>query len=347
MAHLGHWRLDLKSGHITWSDEMYRIFGLDRDDPAHTPTMDDIRTLCHPADLEVCIRSFEPFEQETGNAMEFRIRRPNGDERHVVSNGELQRDEHGAAVAVFGTLLDMSDLRLKERELQEKNTELERFTYMISHDLKSPLITVRTFLGYLEQDLADSEYGRIGKDLHYIRTAADRMSRMLDDLLEMSRIGRMVNAAQDCTFRELVDAARDMVAGRIAERGVEVLVGEGDVALYGDRQRLVEIWQNLLENACKFMGDQAHPRIEVGAEGRGRDTVFFVRDNGMGIEPQYHEKIFGLFEKLDKDVEGTGLGLALVRRIVELNGGKIWIESQGSGQGACFRFTLPEASRVT
>ena len=105
----------------------------------------------------------------------------------------------------------------------------------------------------------------------------------------------------------------------------------------------MEIWQNLLENAVKFMGDQPSPRIEIGAEPHGRDTVFFVRDNGIGIDPRHQAKVFGLFEKLDPNHEGTGLGLALVKRIVELYKGTIWLESQGLGQGACFRFTLPEA----
>jgi PAS domain S-box-containing protein len=246
----------------------------------------------------------------------------------------------GFFVAVFDVI---TERKLAEQALQEKNTELERFTYMISHDLKSPLVTVKTFLGYLEQDLATSDTGRIGKDLDFIRSAADRMGRMLDELLELSRIGRMVNAPQTSTMRELAQSARNMVAGRIAEGGVEVLVEDRDVALYGDCPRLQEIWQNLVENACKFMGDQAHPTIRIGAETGNGETIFFVCDNGVGIEPEYRDKVFGLFEKLDRNSEGTGLGLALVKRIVELHGGKIWIESQGGGRGACFRFTLPAA----
>jgi signal transduction histidine kinase len=240
-------------------------------------------------------------------------------------------------------MLDTTEIRQKERELTEKNAELERFTYMISHDLKSPVVTVKTFLGYLEQDLGRSDAARIGKDMLYIRTAADRMGRLLDELLEMSRVGRVANPMEHVTFRELVDEALGMVAGPIAERGVALLVGDEAVTLYGDRPRLVEIWQNLVENAVKFMGDQPSPRIEIGVEPRGRDTLFFVRDNGMGVDMRYNKKIFGLFEKLDAQAEGTGLGLALVKRIVELCQGTIWLESEGPGQGACFRFTLPAA----
>jgi signal transduction histidine kinase len=150
-----------------------------------------------------------------------------------------------------------------ERELQEKNAELERFVYTISHDLKSPLVTVKTFLGYLEQDLPGSDTERIKKDMLYMRTAADKMGQLLDELLEMSRIGRIANPPVLVTFRELVEEALTAVAGPITERGVKVQVSDPPITLYGDRPRPVEIWQNLVENVAKFMGDQASPRIEI------------------------------------------------------------------------------------
>lgn len=228
-------------------------------------------------------------------------------------------------------------------EIKQKNTELERFTYTISHDLKSPLVTVKTFLGYLEQDMLSQDRERVGQDIGYIRTAADKMGQLLDELLEMSRIGRMVNPPVNVSFRELVEEALNAVAGRTAERGVDVQVEDKDLSLHGDRPRLAEIWQNLIENAVKFMGDQEKPLIEIGTETQGTDTVFFVRDNGMGIDTRYNAKVFGLFEKLDPKSEGTGLGLALVKRIVELYRGTIRLESEGPGQGTCVRFTLPEA----
>jgi signal transduction histidine kinase len=105
----------------------------------------------------------------------------------------------------------------------------------------------------------------------------------------------------------------------------------------------VEIWQNLLENAIKFMGEQPAPAVRIGFQQQGGDTVFFVCDNGIGIDPRYHQKIFSIFEKLDVGTEGTGIGLALAKRIVELYQGKIWVESAGAGLGSCFRFTLPGA----
>jgi signal transduction histidine kinase len=239
--------------------------------------------------------------------------------------------------------IDITERKRAERELQEKSAELERFTYAISHDLKSPLVTVKTFLGYLEQDLLSSDTGRIEKDMFYMRTAADKMRQLLDELLEVLRIGRIANPPVRVTFRELVEETLNVVAGPIAGREVKVQVNDAPITLYGDRPRLVEIWQNLVENAVKFMGDQPSPRIEIGAERRGGDTVFFVRDNGIGIDPRHQAKVFDLFEKIGAESEGVGLGLALIKRIVELYRGTIWLESKGLGQGVCFLFTLPGA----
>jgi PAS domain S-box-containing protein len=238
---------------------------------------------------------------------------------------------------------DITERKKKETEIEEKNAELERFIYTISHDLKSPLVTVKTFLGYLREDLAAEDTEKIEKDMGFMRTAAEKMGILLDELLEMSRVGRMVNPPVRVSFAELVDEALHAVAGNIAERRAEVRVSDEEIMLCGDRARLVEIWQNLVENAVKFMGDQSLPRIEIGVERYGPGPVFFVRDNGMGIDPRYREKVFGLFDKLDPKSDGTGLGLALVKRIVEMYRGKIRLESEGSGKGSCFRFTLPGA----
>jgi signal transduction histidine kinase len=246
-------------------------------------------------------------------------------------------DELRARVEVGRRMVEM------QAELAKKNAEMERFLYTASHDLKSPVVTVSTFLGYLEQDMANADAGRINKDMHFLRLAADKMAQLLDDLLEISRIGRTASLRESMTFPNLVEEVLASVAGRIAERGVTVEVGDCDMTLYGDRIRLGEIWQNLVENACKFMGEQKEPRIEMGAIASGGETVFFVRDNGSGIDPRHNTKVFDLFDKLDPKSEGTGIGLAIVKRIVELYQGRIWVESSGADQGACFYFTLPGA----
>ena len=231
---------------------------------------------------------------------------------------------------------------LKERihELEAKNAELERFTYTVSHDLKSPLITINGFIGYLEDDATSGNMERLKEDIQRIQSAVIKMQRLLDELLELSRIGRLMNPPEEIQFEELVREALDNVYGQLEERGVTVTLSSNLPVVYGDRQRLMEVLQNLIDNAAKYMGEQASPLIEIGQQGEeDGKPIFFVRDNGIGIAPEYHEKIFGLFNKLNASSEGTGVGLALVKRIVEFHGGRIWVESE-AGKGATFYFKL-------
>lgn len=229
-------------------------------------------------------------------------------------------------------------------ELEAKNAELEQFTYTVSHDLKSPLVTINGFLGLLEKDAGKGDMQQLEKDIRQIRNAAEKMQALLDDLLEMSRIGRLVNPPQNIPLDTLVRQAVALVAGQIAERGVSVVIAPNLPAVHGDLPRLLEVFQNLVDNAVKFMGNQPSPRLEIGANlAKNGSVICHVRDNGIGIEPRYHSKIFSLFERLDQTIPGTGIGLALARRIVEVHGGRIWVESDGPGHGATFYFTLPAA----
>jgi signal transduction histidine kinase len=181
-------------------------------------------------------------------------------------------------------------------------------------------------------------------DMARIIEATDKMQRLLAELLELSRIGRMMNPPQAVLVETIVREALELVRGRITQRGAQVKIAPGLPTVYGDRARLVQVIQNLVDNGCKFAGDQPEPRIEIGQRGFDHDgkPILFVRDNGIGIEPQYHERVFGLFNKLDVQSEGTGVGLALVKRIVEVHGGRIWVESEGIGKGATFCFTLAQ-----
>lgn len=232
------------------------------------------------------------------------------------------------------------DLERVVAELEKRNSELERFTYAVSHDLRSPLVTVIGFLGAVEAAALRGDNRQLQQDMLRIRSAADRMDRLLKELLELSRVGRTARESETAELADLVGEARALVDGRLRERGVRVDVSEGLGTVHGDRQRLVELLQNLLDNAAKFMGDQKAPRIEVGVRHDDGRPVVFVRDNGRGIEPRYHEKVFGLFDRLDPADEGTGMGLALAKRIVEVHGGRLWVESEGAGKGASFCFTL-------
>jgi len=226
-------------------------------------------------------------------------------------------------------------------ELEEKNAELERFTYTVSHDLKAPLVTIRGFLGYLEQDAKTGNVARLQKDAQRIANAVDKMNHLLRDLLELSRTGRMMNEPKDIALEIIIKDALEIVHEQLEDQNIKVHIQAGLPTIHGDHQRLTEVLQNLIDNAAKYMGGQTEPLIEIGQQGEeDGKPVFFVRDNGIGISPEYHERIFGLFNKLDAISEGTGIGLALVKRIIEFHGGRIWVQSE-AGEGSTFYFTLP------
>jgi len=229
------------------------------------------------------------------------------------------------------------------KELETKNAELERFTYTVSHDLKSPLITIGGFIGLLEEDTRSGNIEKVEKDLTRIREAKDKMYRLLNELLELSRIGRLMNPAENIAFAEIINEALDLTRGQLTAANVKVITQEDLPFIHGDRPRLVEVMQNLIDNAAKFSSGQPDPQIEIGVSEKNGEQVFFVKDNGIGINPSFHEKIFGLFDKLDPRSDGTGVGLALVKRIIEVHGGRIWVESQGKEMGSTFLFTLPVA----
>lgn len=280
--------------------------------------------------------------------LEYRLLRNNGEEFDGELNAVLIRDGAGQPAGFAALSRDITARKEAEaerealiRQLQAKNTELEQFTYTVSHDLKSPLVTINGFLGYLEEDAAAGNAERLTHDIQRIRDAVGKMKVLLDELLELSRIGRLMNPPVTVPFADLVSEALAAVQGRLDQRRVLVTVQPDLPPVRGDRQRLVEVLQNLLDNAAKFMGDQPAPRIEVGCEEQEGQQIFYVRDNGMGIDPKYHEQVFGLFKQLNPSTEGTGIGLAIVKRIVEVHGGRIWVESE-LGAGATFYFTLNE-----
>lgn len=258
------------------------------------------------------------------------------------------RNAYGEIIGTTGIAREITERKKAElerekliTELELKNAELERFTYTVSHDLKSPLVTITGFLSYLEKDARSGNFEKFDNDLKRIRHAVDKMQMLLRDLLELSRIGRIINEPVETSVGEIVREALALVDGQLQARGVRVEYTDEDLTIFGDRVRLVEVMQNLLDNAVKFMGSQPHPQIRIGAirDEQGK-PIFFVQDNGIGIAPQFSNRIFGLFNKLDADSQGSGVGLTLVKRIIEVHGGRIWVESQ-PGEGATFYFTLP------
>jgi two-component system sensor histidine kinase/response regulator len=224
--------------------------------------------------------------------------------------------------------------------LQRSNAELEQLAYVASHDMQEPLRMVASYLQLVAERYAD----RLDADGHeFIGFAVDgakRMQALISDLLAFSRVSTRARpfAPTDCA--QIVDTAKLHLRVAIAENAAEVSCGELPT-VEGDATQLLQLFQNLIGNAIKFRG-AAVPRVHVAAERRGSDWCFAVSDNGIGIAPEYFERIFVLFQRLHgrNEYPGTGIGLALCKRIVERHGGRIWVESQPE-QGSVFRFTLP------
>jgi len=269
------------------------------------------------------------------------VRRDDGHEFVAELNGRLVRDGLGVPWGILVIIRDATERQRQEDELKRKNGELERFTYTVSHDLRSPLITIKGFAGGLRADAAAGRTDRLQADLTRIVLAADKMSDLLNGLLALSRVGRIVNPPMLVAMEKLTQDVLDLLAGSISQRQARVTVQPGLPSVQGDPQRLREVLQNLVENALKFSPPDRPPEIEIGFKTVGDQTVYFVRDQGRGIEPRFQASIFGLFNQLDPRTEGTGIGLALVQRIVEFHGGRVWVESAGAGRGATFCFTLP------
>jgi len=302
----------------------------------------------HPGDREHVLRECERIGVQDVHGYEYRFRCRDGSYIHVRDEMKLVRDEDGAPLEIVGYWADVTDHKRVEQErealiaeLEAKNAELERFVYTASHDLKSPLITIAGFMALLRKHLDAGNAEGIEDDLRRIEGAANRMKLLLDELLELSRIGCVVGEPCEAPLGDLVREATEALNGPLSARAVRVDVAPELPVLHGDRARLLEVLQNLIENAVKFMGDQPSPAITVGARRQDEETVCFVRDNGVGIEPRFHEKVFDLFDKLDRNTEGAGVGLALVKRIVEVHGGRVWVESEGAGKGTTFCFTVP------
>ncbi len=239
----------------------------------------------------------------------------------------------------------------KEREklitqLEYKNQEMEQYMYTFSHDLRSPLVSIGGYLGMMQQDIAQGAFDNISRYYQTIITALNQMNCLLDDLLALSRVGRVQSIAESVDLNDLIQEVIALVHGRLFGRQIEYRIQDHLPEVSGDRHRFIEVFQNLIDNAAKYMGNQSQPIIEIGCDVENSHYRFWVRDNGIGILPQYREKIFNLFEKLDRSTDGSGMGLAIVERIVELYGGTIWVESPGAGQGCCFYFTLPRTHSV-
>ncbi|MBK5191159.1 MAG: response regulator [Methanosarcinales archaeon] len=242
------------------------------------------------------------------------------------------------------TIRDISEHKQMEQELEAKNREMERFTYTVSHDLRSPLDTIRGFVDLVQEDLKQNALEEAANDLQDIDKAATKMEKLLSDTLQLSRIGRIANPPEDVPFGEIVKDALEQTAEQIKSSGVEISVAEDFPVVHVDQMRIAEVLVNLIGNSIKYAGEQPTPKVEIRYRVDREETVFFVKDNGIGIDKSEHEKVFELFYQVDQSGGGSGAGLAIVKRIIEVHNGRMWVESE-KGKGCTVCFILPTTTR--
>lgn len=260
-----------------------------------------------------------------------------------------QTKETQSIIAVYNQMASSLAERESEREsliiqLQERNVEQERFVYTVSHDLKSPLVTISNFSGLAKEDLATGSHEDCKNNLDIISSAAKRMQQLLSELLNISRVGFKMNPTDNVNLGIVIKEAIENVSGIISENKTSVEVDSDLPDVIVDRQYLLQAVENLLTNASRYSRSAKDgSRVKIGAVQNAEEFTCYIKDNGIGIEPQFLEKIFGLFDRLDSASDSSGVGLAIVKRIIETHGGRVWAESEGLGHGTTFFFTLPES----
>lgn len=285
--------------------------------------------------------SFEGFEVEH----EF----PTIGRKTMLVNARRLLQEAGRSEMILLAIEDITErkqaeeqLRALKDSLEQRVAELDAFTYSVSHDLKEPLRGIEAFSQFLLEDYGDrlDEQGR--EYLVKLANASVRMKGLIDGLLRLSRVSRESRPRTRVNAGRLLEGTIEGMQLTIDAKAATVEVEDSLPDVLADRPRIEEVFANLIGNALKF-NESGRPLVRVGVRGvEGGVATFYVQDNGIGIEPRYHERIFGMFQRLHRreDYEGTGAGLAIVKRVVEAHGGRIWVESQ-LGTGATFLFTLP------
>ena len=311
-------------------------------------------SFIHPDDLAALDACAEAFQRLAGFTIQFRLRRADGEYRWMLDTGVPRFTPGGDFAGYIGSCVDIHDQKQTEealresqsrlqganRELQQTNQEMEQFVYSVSHDLKSPLVTMTGFLGMLRQDLAAGRADDVLDSLERIERATHRMGRLIDDVLQLSRAGRVRDELEEVDVATLVRDLAEELSGRLEAAGGKLSIAPAMPHVVANRARLLTVFDNLLTNAIKYGSNGSPPGIAVGGTVVDGCTRYFVRDHGPGIPAQFHERIFGLFQRLGSQQEGTGVGLAIVARVMEAHGGRAWVEST-PGQGATFWIEFP------
>jgi PAS domain S-box-containing protein len=347
VAHIGSWEWDVLANKVLWSDELYRIYGLEPD--SEEVTYESYIQRVHPEDRDRTADSIRAaLEGKDEFEFEERIVRPGGEIRALQSKGYVMRDESGLPRRMIGTCHDITERKQDELELERRmeelhrsNRELSLLSYAASHDLKEPLRTIVSNVQLIESRLRENSEPEIRRSASFVVEGVRRMNELIDDLLEYSTADR--RSAGEVESSDAVAHALEALKSAIGESGARIEIGPLPRVAVG-QARLAGLFQNLLSNSMKYRDATRPPEIRISASPVGPMWCFEVADNGRGFDPADAEKVFAIFERLhvDHGVSGTGLGLAICRRIVEAQGGRIWAESV-PGRGSVFRFTLPAA----
>ncbi|MEO8587205.1 MAG: ATP-binding protein, partial [Acidobacteriota bacterium] len=289
---------------------------------------------------------------------DFRVVWPDGSVRWLHARAQVFFSEDGSPLRMVGVNMDIDDRKRAEEEvrllnseletrvasrtseLERANREMEAFSYSVSHDLRAPLRSIDGFTRILEEDHGAKLDDEARRCLGRILSASERMGRLIDDMLKLSRVSRGELVREDLHLSDMVASIVATLRERDPGRSVTVVVAPG-VQASAD-SRLVQVaLENLLDNAFKFTSKKPESRIEFGSGREGGEQHFFVRDDGAGFDPAYAGKLFGAFQRLHPEAEfpGTGIGLATVQRVVQRHGGRVWAEGE-TGRGAAFYFTL-------
>lgn len=346
VARVGSWKWDTAKDEITGSEEFYRLFDVA---PEELARFEQFVERLHPDDREHVQRDVtESLQQDRPYDTDYRAKLSDGSWRDLNARGRAVADAEGKPVHLVGTCQDISERKQAERALARSNRELEQFAYVASHDLQEPLrmvssytqLLARRYQNQLDQDAMDF--------IGYAVDGANRMQRLIQDLLEYSRVTtRGQTPAPVDAHDALGEAVRNLQA---AIQEASALVTNDELPqVTGDRTQIAQVFQNLVGNGIKFRKLGEPPRVHLSAEPNQEQPGFWtfkVSDNGIGIEARHFERLFVIFQRLHgkQEYPGTGIGLALCKRIVERHGGTIWLESE-AGQGTTFYFTLPSAER--